>query len=370
MEIWGGIECTINRVGDRYFDQLTYNGQYDKLEQLKQICDLGISKLRFPVLWEKQQPELHQPICWAVENHLEYLRTRDVDVIAGLVHHGSGPIGANVLDADFAEKLAVYAGEVAKKFPWINYYTPVNEPLTTARFCGLYGIWHPHGNNDECFLKILVNECKASVLAMLEIRKHNPQAKFVFTEDLAHIHSTPALQYQADFENYRRWLSIDLVCGLVNKAHPLRDYLLENGVDSHTLTFFIENPMPPDVLGFNYYITSERFLDEDTASYPAHTHGGNGRLLYADVEAVRTNKAGLKGLRYLLQLAWERYHLPLAVTEAHLHCGREDQLRWLHQCWLVTNALKASGVAVVSITFWSLLGAHGWNKLLTEPGGS
>src|SRR6185312_15456718 len=28
IEVWGGIECTINRVNDQYFDQLGYAGHY------------------------------------------------------------------------------------------------------------------------------------------------------------------------------------------------------------------------------------------------------------------------------------------------------------------------------------------------------
>lgn len=370
METWGGIECSINRVGDEYFDQLAYDNQYNQLTQLEKICNLGITKLRFPILWEKQQPDLQQPIRWAVIPHLDYLKDRKVDVIAGLAHHGSGPIGANVLDDDFPEKLAVYAGKVAKKFPWITNYTPINEPLTTARFCGLYGIWHPHGHSDQTFLKILLNECKASILAMKAIRKHCPQAKFILTEDLAHIHSTPALRQQADFENHRRWLSIDLLCGKVDVQHPLWNYLLESGIETEALAFFTEQLMSPDVLGFNYYITSERFLDENIVNYPLHTHGGNGRQHYADIEAIRTGQTTLMGVRQLLKLAWQRYQLPLAITEAHLHCGREDQLRWLKHIWEDTKLLKADGIPVVAITFWSLLGAHGWNKLLTEAGGT
>ena len=54
--------------------------------------------------------------------------------------------------------------QVATKFPWIEYYTPVNEPLTTARFSGLYGFWYPHAKNDVSFAKMLLNQMKGVVL--------------------------------------------------------------------------------------------------------------------------------------------------------------------------------------------------------------
>jgi dTDP-4-dehydrorhamnose reductase len=72
--------------------------------------------------------------------------------------------------------------------------------------------------------------------------------------------------------------------------------------------------------------------------------------------------------------AWERYKLPLAITEAHLGCTREEQLRWLLEIWETANELKGEGVDLRAVTAWSLLGSYDWNSLLTafqnhyEPG--
>ena len=98
----------------------------------------------------------------------------------------------------------------------------------------------------------------------------------------------PALRYQVEFNNTMRWLSWDLLCGRVDDAHPLRGWLLDRagaGVDE--LAWFVDNPCPPDVLGANHYVTSERWLDLDMTRWPARSHGGNGRHRYADMEAVR-----------------------------------------------------------------------------------
>ena len=56
---------------------------------------------------------------------------------------------------------------------------------------------------------------------MQAIRRVNPAAQLVQTEDMGKTFSTPRLQYQADFENERRWLSFDLLCGRVGPDHPL-----------------------------------------------------------------------------------------------------------------------------------------------------
>ncbi|RYZ19598.1 MAG: glycosyl hydrolase family protein, partial [Chitinophagaceae bacterium] len=306
LELWGGIECTINRVNDQFFDQLQYSGHYNRPSDIEILAETGIQKIRYPVLWEKHQPTPETVIDWThTTDRLSLLRGKGVEVIAGLVHHGSGPAFTHLLDPHFPELLAQYATKVAMQFPWIEYYTPVNEPLTTARFSGLYGLWYPHKKNDTSFLKMLLHELKGTVLSMKAIRKINPAAKLVQTEDLGKTYSTKALHYQANFENHRRWLTYDLLCGTVTPKHKLWKYFLKKGIKKEELQFFIENPCQPDVFGFNHYLTSERFLDGRLNRYPKHTHGGNGKHRYADVEAVRMEMREEWGLKALLKEAWE-----------------------------------------------------------------
>jgi dTDP-4-dehydrorhamnose reductase len=369
-EIWGGIECTINRVADFYFDQLAFNNYYQQ-PQNEAIAALGIKKLRFPILWEKHEPINGATINWQwATSQLEYFKKNNIDVIAGLVHHGSGPSFTNLLDPAFPELLAQYAHKVAEQFPWLTYYTPVNEPLTTARFSGLYGLWYPHAFDDKSFLKALVHQMKGVVLSMQEIRKVNPQAVLIQTEDLAKTYSTPLLQYQAQFENERRWLTYDLLLGQVTKQHKLWNFFIKNGIKPEELYFFQENVCEPHVLGFNYYVTSERYLDERLYLYPAHTYGSNKKHRYADVEAVRVELEEPIGLEVVLNEAWARFKRPMALTEVHLHCHREEQLRWFSYVWDTCNKVKASGVDIKAVTAWALLGSYGWDKLLTVPNGN
>ncbi|MHA4846762.1 family 1 glycosylhydrolase [Flavitalea antarctica] len=364
-EIWGGIECTINRVGDHYRDQLESSGHYERTADIAMFGNLGLRKIRYPVLWEKHQPTEDTVIDWSwAEKQLNTIRENGMEPIVGLVHHGSGPGFTNLTDPKFPEKLAAYALKVAEQFPWITYYTPVNEPLTTARFSGLYGFWYPHGHNDAIFHRILINELKGTVLAMKEIRKINPNAKLVQTEDLTFIHSTEKLTYQANYENKRRWLTNDLLCGLVDRKHYFWKYFTTRGVPESDLEFFLEHSCVPDIIGYNYYVTSERYLDENRSLYSPSTYGGNKRHRYADTEAVRKGRS--KGLKALLKEAWKRYKLPMAVTECHLNCTREEQLRWLRENFLACCELKNEGVDVRGFTAWSLLGAYDWNSLLTK----
>jgi dTDP-4-dehydrorhamnose reductase len=368
--LWAGVECTLNRVGDQFFDQLERNGHAERLDDLDRFAALGIRALRYPLLWERTAPDglTHADWSWP-DARLARLRELNITPIVGLVHHGSGPRHTSLVDAAFPEQLAAYAGAVAQRYPWLIDYTPINEPLTTARFAGLYGHWYPHGRDDHTFIRALLVQCRAIVLAMQAIRAVNPQARLIQTEDMGKTWSTPSVAYQADFENARRWLSLDLLCGRVDKQHPLWGYVRDAGADVSTLDWFRAHPCPPDIVGINTYLTSERWLDHRLDLYPEWTHPDQARSDYVDVAAVHVLEHGIAGHAGLLREAWERYHLPLAITETHLGCTREEQLRWLLESWDAACLLRREGVPVEAVTVWALLGAYDWNSLVTRQAG-
>jgi dTDP-4-dehydrorhamnose reductase len=196
----------------------------------------------------------------------------------------------------------------------------------------------------------------------------------VQTEDIGRTFSSPPLSYQAAFENERRWLTYDLLSGKVTSNTQMWDYLRWVGIMEDELEWFQDNPEVPDILGINHYVTSERFLDHRISRYPVECVGGNGRHRYADVEAVRVCSEGVAGPKAIIKEVWERYQLPIAITEAHLGCTREEQLRWSMEVWRAAKELKDYNVSIRAVTFWSAFGAFDWNSLLTrdedsyEPG--
>src|SRR5687767_5079932 len=90
-QVWGGVECTVNRVRSRYFDQSALTGHDVRDSDIAHIAELGIRTLRYPVLWERVA---RSPVTddWAwTDARLDALRAAGIRPIAGLVHHGSGP---------------------------------------------------------------------------------------------------------------------------------------------------------------------------------------------------------------------------------------------------------------------------------------
>ncbi len=371
LEIWGGVECTVNRVGERYFDQISLSGHAHRPEDLERFASIGIRTLRYPVLWERIAPGELRDADWSTTDAaLEKMRGLGITPIIGLIHHGSGPRHTSLTDDDFPRKIRRFAEAVAERYPWIEMVTPINEPLTTARFAGLYGIWYPHARDDHSFVRALINQCLATRECMVAFRSVNRDVRLVQTEDLGKTYSTLPLRYQADFDNERRWLTFDLLCGRLDEDHPLWRYLSENGATRAELESFVEEPCAPDILGINHYLTSERFLDDRVELYPHSVRGGNAYQSYADVEAVRVLENGIAGHLGLIREAWDRYGLPIAITEVHLGCTREQQLRWLDEAWTSACELRDGGCDVRAVTVWSLLGCFGWDSLLTREEGA
>ncbi len=366
MELWGGHECTVNRIGEVFFDQTVRSGHQHRASDLDLFAGLGLKALRYPILWERTAPDDPEARDWRWSDaRLAEIRRLGMRPIAGLLHHGSGPRYTDLLSDTFVAGLAGHARAVAERYPWIEDWTPVNEPLTTARFSALYGHWYPHLSDERSFWIALLNEIKGTAAAMREIRRVNPAARLIQTEDLGQAYGTAPFAAEVAYQNQRRWISWDLLAGRVTREHPLRARLDSFGLASR-LDALAGAPCPPDVLGVNFYPTSERFLDHRAELYPQWVAGEQGQF---DMDAVRVLDPLPVGLEGLLAQAWARYGLPLAVTESHLNGTLDDQMRWVLDAWAMAGRLRAQGVDMRAVTSWALLGSFDWNSLLTRQAG-
>ena len=364
LEVWGGAEYTRNRVRDKYFDQMNLSGHSERMRDYEQFAELGIRTFRFGLLWERY--ELDPSWSWSDER-LHWMQEAGIRPIVSLMHHGSGPEHTSLMDPEFPYRFASYAESVAQRYPWVEAYTPINEPHTTARFSGMYGIWYPHHREKPSYLRALLHQTKATVLSMEAIRRVNPNAQLIQTEDMGCISGTEALHSTWELMNERRWLSFDLLCGRVDRHHPMFGYMRSYGVGEDEILWFLEHTCLPDVIGANYYLTSDRFLDHHVHLYPRERMSVEGS--FVDVEAVRGCPQGICGFGSMLQAAWERYGIPLAITEVHLGGPVEDQIRWAAEAWEGIMWARSLGANCFALTFWALLGSFYWNELVTRENG-
>lgn len=365
LELWGGLECSHVTIEGKIRDQLQQTGHLTRDDDLDRIAGLGIRTLRYPLLWA--QAEGDGPTLADHARRLARLEALGITPIVGFLHHGSGPGGLLPTDPGFAPRLADFAEAVVRRFPSLYHFTPVNEPVTTARIACLYGQWEPHTRDTPTFLRHVAGYATATAEVMRRIRCLRPDAMLIQTEDVGRVFATDALADQAAYENERRFLGFDLLCGRVGEGHRFWAELTDAGVAVDTLAALAAEPCPPDIIGIDQYLTSDRFLDERLERYPHEPVGGNGRQAYVDVAAVRVpDLGGEVGLLARLREVKARYGLPIAVTEVHNGCTREEQLRWLMEAWQAATAARQHGIDLRAVTVWSLFGTYDWNSMLRE----
>ena len=89
LDVWGGPEYTLNRVGDVFHSQVDFSGHADRPGDIERFAALGLTALRYPVLWERVAPAgLDAPDWTWTDDRLARIRAAGMRPIAGLLHHG------------------------------------------------------------------------------------------------------------------------------------------------------------------------------------------------------------------------------------------------------------------------------------------
>ncbi len=357
LEYWASPEPTIARVrADVYRDQRRETGHYQRLGDIERLASLGITATRYPVLWESVAPTHPSDRNYAWEDErLRELERFSIEPIVTLMHHGSGPSYTSLSDPAFPELFADYAEATARRYPHVARWTPLNEPLTTARFSTLYGVWYPNERSDAAFGRAIVNETLAYLLAVRRIRRIVPAARFMLTEDLQNFVAGDArARDYARHKHERSFLSIELAAGLVTPAHAMWEYLTRVcDISTRTLERIRRLAARPDVVGWNYYPNSERYL----STRPDGSFENRSLIDCLDVNLDP---------KPLLREASRRLNLPFAISEVHVHGTDRDRAHWLIERHGDVNVLRNEGVDIGAFGAWAAFGLVDWNSLLRE----
>src|SRR3954454_14538243 len=164
----------------------------------------------------------------------------------------------NFQNPDFPELFAKYAAAFAKRYPWIQLYTPVNEMYICALFSAYYGWWNEQLATDRSFVTALKHIVKANVLAMHAILDERPDAIFIQSESSEYFHAdNPRAIKPAEIMNARRFLSLDLNYGRRIDSE-MYEYVMDNGMTREEYHFFLHNNLKHNcIMGNDYYITNE-----------------------------------------------------------------------------------------------------------------
>ena len=340
------------RGGSKRVDEMESCGHYRHWQRdFDCVQELGIRFLRYG-------PPLHS--TWRGDGRYDWgftdetfadIRRRGIMPIVDLCHFGVPDWVGNFQNPDFPELFAGYARAFARRFPWVQLYTPVNEMYICAQFSARFGWWNEQLQGDLSFVTALKHIVRANVLAMHAILKIRPDAIFIQSESSEYFHAaTPAAIRPAEELNQQRFLSLDLNYGR-RVDSGMYEFLMDNGMTREQYHFFLDHNLRRYcVMGNDYYVTNEHRVEAD-----GQTRASGEVFGYCEIT----------------RQYHERYRLPVMHTETNMTEGPGgfEAVDWLCKEWANVLRVRNDGIPIVGFTWYSLTDQVDWDSALREDAG-
>jgi len=330
-------------------DEMEKCGHYQRWEEdFHLVRDLGIEYLRYGPPYYSTHVGAGRYDWEFTDRTFSMLRTLQITPIVDLCHFGVPDWIGDFQNPDWPALFAEYAKAFAQRFPWVRYFTPINEIFIAALFSARYGWWNERLSNDRAFVTALKHLCQANVRAMLAILEVQPAAVFIQSESSEYFHAEgPSCLAEADRLNERRFLALDLSYSVpVNVT--MYQFLLDNGMTRSEYEWFAAPHVKAScVMGNDYYVTNEHLVHNDGST------SGSGEIF---------------GYYVITRQYFERYRLPVMHTETNLH-DVEKAPEWLKKQWANVLRLRQDGVTIVGFTWYSLTDQVDWDSALRNDAG-
>jgi beta-glucosidase/6-phospho-beta-glucosidase/beta-galactosidase len=349
-----GIECSYPTIeqGRWRRDEMEATRHYQRWqEDFELALDIGITHVRYgpPLHLVFKAPGSYD---WdLVDEAMAYLHDHGPEPIVDLCHFGVPTWLGDFQNREVPQALAEYARAFAARYPWVRFYTPVNEMYVCARMSALDGVWNEQKRDEKAFAAAVFNLARASIAMTDAILAVRPDAIFVNSESSEFCQACcpdPEIQRIAEFENERRFLPLDLIYG-----HPIsegmRGHLRESGIGDADYAGVTAHEVPRrSIIGVDYYEWNERLIDSE----------GHPRAL-----------GELFGWYVIASHYYDRYQRPMMHTETN-RMDASDGPRWLWRQWHNVQLLRSAGVPLVGFTWYSLTDQIDWDIALGRAVGS
>lgn len=333
------------RVLDEY--ELTQHYRFWRTD-LALAAALGVRFMRYGFPWHILNPAPGVfDWSWPDEVLPYMIQELGIEPIVDFVHYGC-PLW---LDREFAnpeypERVAEYVQAFVERYRSLTrFYTPLNEPLITIRFCGYTGHWPPYLRGWRGYVRILMAVTEGISRSIGAIRAAQPDAIIVQAEaSSSNVSDDASLQDDLQFLRRRQFLPNDLVLGRVGDAHPLLNWLLQHGAQTQTLELLRRRPQEIDIVGANFYPGMSCFKLERR----------NGSVLR------RRYYGGTTELKRVLEAYHLHYQRPIMITEISTTGSVRRRSGWMRDSLAVVRDVRQAGFPVVGYTWWPLFSLVTW----------
>jgi beta-glucosidase/6-phospho-beta-glucosidase/beta-galactosidase len=352
--VWAsGIEDTFvpqTRPGHRALDEYQLMGHYEHWrEDLDLARDLGVQAMRWGVPWYRVEA-LPGEFDWSWTDQVVPYMVEELGItpIIDLMHYGCPFwLRREFASDDYPRAVAAYARAFAERYAGrVRWYTPLNEPIVNALFCGKRGLWPPYLRGDAGYLRIMLQLVQGILRTVEAIKEVDPGALMVHVEATGLNRAARAdLEVLAIEDQHRGFLAYDLLTGKLTPDHPLFTWLLRNGASPDDLAAIGRAAIPLDVIGMNFYpqwSTQQVTVDK------------KGRIAY---KAVEQDGAGFVTL---IEDYWKRYGVPIMVTETSARGAVDVRSRWLEASVAAIRHLRGEGVPVLGYTWFPMFTMIDW----------
>ena len=346
-----GIECSF--LPHMNVDQFRWT-QHERFwrEDLRRARDeLGITHLRYAFPWHVLESERGK-FDWSYsDERMAEFEKLGIELLLDVMHFGT-PLWLRqaVGDPEFPEALERFAGELVSRYRGqVKVWCPFNEPLVSALFSGDFGFWPPHSRKWRGYMPVLSRIVQATSRAIRAIRGAMPEATVLLCDSVENFKTrAPQLELEVKRRNLRRFVVLDLLLGRVDRNHPLFSWLSGYGMSDPDLEWFRSNPQTPDVFGLDYYPHCDWQLDIE-----------DGSIRQRRAE----NPVGLYGVATAY---YERYGIPLMVTETSVEGKPINREIWLETMLDHIRRLRESGVPMLGLIWWPMIDQLDWDGALTH----
>lgn len=327
LDNWPDIKSAAKRP-DNYVSG-TLADHYNQYEQdFDLLTKMHMNAYRFSVEWSRIEPEQGVWDAAAIDHYKRYvaaLRKRNIEPVMTLFHftlpawfseRGGFEKRSNVMYfTRFAEKIA---SELGKD---IRFIITINEPDIYARESYRSGNWPPNRTSNWQMFRVLNNLAYAHRQVAKRLHSMNRRYKVSIAKNSAY-------SYAGD----TAWLSHASATVL---QYMQDDYFLRKVV-KHC-----------DFLGVNYYFSNR--------VYGYRVHNPDIKVSDLGWDMSPSN------IEYALERLYEKYKLPIIVTENGVaDQGDEYRQWWITQTLAGMQRALDSGVDIQGYLHWSLLDNFEW----------
>jgi len=294
------------------------------------IKKLNMNAFRFSIEWSKLEPEEGTWSAEAVAYYKAYidaLRQRGIEPIVTLFHF-TLPIwfaeAGGFTKRKNVEYFVRYAERIVEELgASVKYIITINEPEVYANESYRAGNWPPNRTSKRDFYNIMLNLARAHNKTADALHEKNRRFKVSIAANICHTYAGD------DALLSRKTASV--------MQYEQSDYFLKKVIKKC------------DFLGVNYYFSNRVY------GYRVHNPEKNVSDLGWDMTPA--------DIQFVLERTFEKYKLPIIVTENGLASSDDERRKWwLSETLLAMQKAMDNGVRLDGYLHWSLLDNFEWDK--------